>query len=264
MNNSTIFPIQDLPVELARSIFELAALSDGPTLALVSRQVRGWILPVIYEMVTLGSDDAALFLRTMKTFPYAFFARHVKRLCLTASVNPHDAARILECCTGVTSLACWVDFRDPHSPTLPPLLAPLSLRHLSIELENFRLLPLTGALWCSELSHLDIRMWENQDSFVIPDLNYLPSLTHLAIYPGHLELDRFTLERILSQTASLRVLCLVIDDDQEEYHERPMLCDPRMVYMPRPEPVPDWEAPYRGLRDTWSQANEMVARRMTS
>ncbi|KAF9269432.1 hypothetical protein L218DRAFT_983327 [Marasmius fiardii PR-910] len=264
MQHSTTFPILDLPVELARSIFEVAAISDGPTLAVVSRQVRKWILPVIYEMVTLGSDDAALFLRTMGIFPSAFFAQHVKRLCLTASINPHDAARILECCTGVTSLACWVDFKDPHSPALSRLLAPLSLRRLSIELENFQRLPLAGRTWCNELSHLDLRMWEGQDPFIIPDLHHLPSLTHLAIYSGHWEIDSSTLERIMAKKVTIQVLCLVIDDEQEEYHERPILTDPRMVYMPRLEPVPDWEAPYRGLKDTWFYAEQMVARRMAT
>ncbi|KAL0579008.1 hypothetical protein V5O48_003003 [Marasmius crinis-equi] len=202
----------------------------------------------------------------MDMLPRAFFAQHVKRLCLTVSIIPHDAARILECCTGVTSLACWVDFRDSHPPIgLSQLLTSLPLRRLSIELENFQELSLVDSIWCTQLSHLDLRMWDTQEmTFPINTLHSLPSLTHLAIYAGNWEMDRSTLERILSQKPLLRVLVLVIDEDQEEERERPALTDPRMVYMPRPEPVPDWEAPYRGLQDIWSQAEVLVARRVAS
>ncbi|KAK1226247.1 hypothetical protein PQX77_010829 [Marasmius sp. AFHP31] len=201
----------------------------------------------------------------MDMLPRPFFAQHVKRLCLTVSITPHDAARILECCTGVTCLACWVDFRDSHLPIgLSHLLAPLPLRRLSIELENFQGLSLSDSIWSSQLSHLDLRMWDTQETFAINRLQFLPALTHLSIYAGHWDMDRATLERILSAKPLLQVLCLIIEDEHEEDRERPTITDPRMVYMPRPEPVPDWEAPYRGLQDTWSYAEQLVVRRMAA
>ncbi|KAI3613285.1 hypothetical protein WG66_001502 [Moniliophthora roreri] len=268
MSDFAVFRIQDLPVELERSIFELAArthLSDAPQIALVSRRIRDWTQPLIYEMVTLGANDAPPFLRTMDIFPPTFFSQHVKQLCLTVSISPRDAARILQVCTGVTSLACWVDFRHSQLPvSLSELLAPFSLRRLSIEIGHFSQLSLVNCGWSTQLSHLDLRLWDSQDTLVIPGLQHLPSLTHLAIYLGHWELaiDRTSLAAILYSRPSLRVLCLVIDEDQDMDNERPAPSDPRVVYMPRPEPVPDWEAPYRGLPDTFRLAEEIVARRM--
>ncbi|GAW03468.1 hypothetical protein LENED_005197 [Lentinula edodes] len=47
------FRLQDLPVELERSIFEIAArleLKTAMNLSLVCRQLKEWIQPLIYEM----------------------------------------------------------------------------------------------------------------------------------------------------------------------------------------------------------------------
>ncbi|KAK7047282.1 hypothetical protein VNI00_006513 [Paramarasmius palmivorus] len=247
MSGLTTFRIQDLPVELERSIFELAArvhLSDAPKLALVSRTVREWTQPLIYEMVTLGANDAQLFLRTMEMLPSSFFEQHVKRLCLTVSIDPVDAARILQLPVSITEL-----------------LAPFSLRRLSIEIGHFLDLSLVNLRWCSQLSHLDLRLWDSQDTLHIPGLQNLPLLTHLAIYLGQWE-SVVDIGAILYNKPSLRVLCLVIDEDQDMDTERPAPSDPRVVYMPRPEPVPDWEAPYRGFPDTFRLAEEIVARQM--
>lgn len=64
MTTVDYFPIQDLPTELEREIFETAArMRPGSALdlVLVARKVRTWIQPLIYEMVTLGTDDTSLF-----------------------------------------------------------------------------------------------------------------------------------------------------------------------------------------------------------
>ncbi|KAK0494563.1 hypothetical protein EDD18DRAFT_348513 [Armillaria luteobubalina] len=167
MTTVDYFPIQDLPTELEREIFETAAYmrpSSALDLVLVARKVRTWIQPLIYEMVTLGTDDTSLFLRTMDELPVAFFQQNVKRLCLTVSVEPEAAARILATCSGLQSLACWVDFRAVRSQIhFSPLIASQRLQRLSMEIRHFQQLcrdPLCqGALFRS-LTRLDLIYWE--------------------------------------------------------------------------------------------------------
>ena len=64
----------------------------------------------IYDMVTLGSSDTELFLRTMDTVPPGFLANYVKRLFLSLSVYASDSELILVVCTCVFDLAFWVDY----------------------------------------------------------------------------------------------------------------------------------------------------------
>ncbi|KAJ3810187.1 hypothetical protein F5876DRAFT_42275 [Lentinula aff. lateritia] len=262
------FRLQDLPVELERSIFEIAARLDLKTamnLSLVCRQLKEWIQPLIYEMVTLGTGDSALFLRTMEMLPADFFARSVKRLCLTVSINPNDAQRILRICTGISNLACWVDFigRFPLTPSTPfrELLHPLRLRRLSIEAAHFQTLSFPECAWIHSLTYLDLVFWK-EDSLLIRELRFLPALTHLALLLQHSSIETSALAYILSILPSLQILCLVTDeDDLERYEQGTRLLDPRVVCLPHPESVLDWEAPYRGRPDMWSQAEEIIEQR---
>ena len=114
----------------------------------------------IYDMVTLGSSDTKLFLRTMDAVPPGFLANYVKRLCLSVSVDASDAERILGVCTGVVDLAFWVDYLRvfPAKP-ISPFIAPLPLQRLSIELNHFTSLFSdlnSQPKWADTLTHLDI------------------------------------------------------------------------------------------------------------
>ncbi|KAF9077367.1 hypothetical protein BDP27DRAFT_1413783 [Rhodocollybia butyracea] len=261
-----VFRLQDLPIELERDIFEIAARMDLQTalnLSLVCRQLKDWTQPLVYEMVTLGTGDIELFLRTMEMFPPDFFARCVKRLCLTVSIVPLHARTILQACTGITSLACWVDFIDSEPNTLSPfgqLFYPLRLRHLSIETAHFRRLELHECTWIHTLTRLDLIFWR-RDSLLISELHLLPALTHLALFIQHKDVEN-GLTYILSVVPALQVLCLVVDDVDLEYYEHNVnQIDLRVVYMTRPGSVRDWEAAYRGLPDMWSRAEDIVAER---
>ncbi|THV04774.1 hypothetical protein K435DRAFT_648876 [Dendrothele bispora CBS 962.96] len=264
------FRIQDLPVELGRDILEIAARThhrNALNLALVSRQISEWIRPVIYEMVTLGSSDAILFIRTMDSTPASFFARNVRVLCLTVSTRPADAFRILQTCTGVTSLACWVDFHRvaPRVPFQVPL-AQLPLRRLSVEIGQFMELPLPHCLWLTTLTHLNLIFWVRHGSIEVPGLELFPSLTHLSISLRGSDVDETSLIGLLSAGRFLRILCIVLDEHEYEHigDRDTTVIDPRIVYMPRSDNVPDWEAPYRGQPDTWFHAEEAVAEQMAN
>ncbi|KAJ3727377.1 hypothetical protein DFJ43DRAFT_1001719 [Lentinula guzmanii] len=254
----------EFPPELERQIFFFAMRSDPSivsSLRLVAHRVRIWIRPSIYKMVTLGSRDVALFLRTMEMLPPEFFAQSVKRLCLTVSVKPNDAQRILQTCTGVTSLACWVDFLG-WIPSVPfqNLLYPLSLRRLSIEVAHFQTLSFLECAWIHSLTCLDLVFWK-EDSLLISELRFLPALTHLALMLQHRNIEESALAYILSIAPSLQVLCLVTNEDDLERVEHTKRVDPRIVCLPHPERVLDWEAPYRGCPDMWSHAEEIKEQR---
>ncbi|KAF5386456.1 hypothetical protein D9757_005926 [Collybiopsis confluens] len=259
-----LFRLQDLPVELQRSILEVTARMDLKTalnLSLVCHQLHEWIQPLIYEMVTLGRGDVALFLRTMAMFPADFFVRYVKRLCLTVSVRPHDARTILQTCTGVSNLACWVDFMgiSPASP-FRHLFYPLPLRRLSIEVGHFRQLGFSECVWTGSLTCLDIVFWD-QGPLVLSELRFLPSLARLSLYLSQSDVDEPSLLSILSATPTLQILVLVVEEDDLDRFEHTTRIDPRIVCMPHPPTVPDWEAPHRGLPDLWSHAEEIVDER---
>ncbi|KAJ4489873.1 hypothetical protein J3R30DRAFT_3276980 [Lentinula aciculospora] len=259
------FRLQDLPVELERSILEIAARLDLKTamnLSLVCHQIKDWTQPFIYEMVTLGAGDIALFLRTMEMFPVDFFAQSVKRLCLTVSVKPIDARRILQACTGISSLACWVDFIG-WTPSIPfrALLHPLPLRRLSIEVAHFKKLSLPECAWIHSLTCLDLIFWR-EDSLLISELRFLPALTHLALkFLQHPNIEDSALVYILSVAPALQALCLVTDEDDLEMFEHTKLVDLRVVCVPHPESVIDWEASYRGRLNMWSQVEGIIEQR---
>ncbi|THU90900.1 hypothetical protein K435DRAFT_863925 [Dendrothele bispora CBS 962.96] len=133
--------IPELPSELEREIFELAARTHKGTalnLALVSRRTQIWMERLLYQSIVLDSTDQLRhFLRTVAVRPPSFFAEYVKRLYLTTFVDLDTALQLLSVCTGITHLTSWA---GPETPTLkeqlpvnchtPPasLLSALSLR----------------------------------------------------------------------------------------------------------------------------------------
>ncbi|KAF8191819.1 hypothetical protein BJ912DRAFT_1021995 [Pholiota molesta] len=239
-----MFPFNKLPVELQREIFVVAAISErGSALRLVrvARRIRLWVQSYIYDLVTLGSDDTKLFLRTMDSVPPEFFANYVKRLCLSVSVSARNAERILKVCTVGRTIS--------FAATAPKTL---------YRAQPLRLLfsdPKAPPKWCNSVTHLDIILWKHQSSPTIPHLHKLLSLTHLALRPRHNLEDHYLLP-ILSSCKRLRILIIFDDPDSEEtvWAE-----DPRVVYMPYPfKIIPEWEAQAKQDDDcSWSRAEEL-------
>ena len=199
--------------------------------------------------------------------PNNFLANQVRHLCLSISVSSVNAERILSVCTGATDLAFWVDYigvTDDHS--IAPLLSPLRLRRLSIELKHFDALFSDTSIrhaWCDSLTHLDIIFWNDELSPDIPHLNHLSSLTHLALRLRHNHPREESLLNILSYQ-QLEVIIIYDEPDSPE-EEVIWTTDPRVVYLPYPaNVVTEWEAQAR--QDdmcSWSRAERAIRKYIT-
>ena len=225
------------------------------------------ILPKIYEIVTLGSMDTNLFVRTLQCLPRHFFVDHVKKLCLSISVDAREAEYILSVCSGVTDLAFWVDYlHTTPGRSIVPIISTLPLRRLSIELEHFMFLfsdPSVNHSWRDGLTHLDLRFWKHTTSPVIPYLDRLPSLTYLALRLQHNQASEASLLNILSACRALRVL-IIYYDQSETVEELVWSTDPRVIYLPYPPNViQDWESQAREeLSCDWFWAEELIEKHM--
>lgn len=223
------------------------------------------VQPCIYDMVTLGANDSKLFLRTMDSMSPEFFAVHVKKLCLSVAVGAKNAKRILSICTGVTDIAFWVDYLGTYPMhSLAPLISPLPLHRLSIELKHFLSLftdPEPNHGWCETLTHLDIIFWTHELSPAVPHLEKLSSLTHLALRLRHSQAQETSLLAIVSARKSLKVLVIFDESDNPEDITWP--ADPRVVYLPYPSNVvPEWEAQAKQNPNcSWSRAEDLVRKR---
>ncbi|KAJ7646566.1 hypothetical protein FB45DRAFT_998050 [Roridomyces roridus] len=182
----------DLPYELEREIFELAARAypkDAPSLALVASYVQEWVEAAIYEIIVLGSccpQKLELFFRTFSSRPTAFFAKNVRVLHLTAGVSHTQARKLLAVCTNLSSLTCWAnplgsgeEFSASLAVTSP------NLRRLSINVASLWSPGAPGPNFThpflARLTHLELvnpPTWFDWSPLL--DGCSLPNLTHLA------------------------------------------------------------------------------------
>ncbi|KAF8155573.1 hypothetical protein B0H34DRAFT_660129 [Crassisporium funariophilum] len=267
MSTTESFPFNSLPLELQREIFVVAANKDPRNalkLVLVARRVHSWVQPCIYDLVTLGNDDTALFMRAMDSIPPEFFSTNVKRLCLSVSVGGRNATRILAACSGIVDLAFWVDYlRAFPNNSLTPYISPLPLRRLSIEFSHYLHLfrdPQMRPGWCETLTHLDIIFWQEEKSPVLPHLEELSSLTHLLLRLRHNQIRDNSLLAILSACQYLKLL--IIYDDTDTTEDTISSVDSRVVHMRYPPHiVREWEA--QAVQDpgcVWARAEELIRR----
>jgi len=97
----------DFPPEIIRLIFEHAAVMSRHTslsLTLVSKEVRGWVEPIIYRTVILWTSHTVdLFRVAFDTKPRSFFATYVKNLF----INGKYGADIILACSNLERLAAY-------------------------------------------------------------------------------------------------------------------------------------------------------------
>ena len=281
--------IPALPAELQRDIFELAVRSirgSGRQLVTVARRVHIWyayyfvickhaasahpssarIEPVVYEMVTLDQPQINAFLRTVNSKPAAFFAKHVKTLCLTENIEKEDALRVLSVCTGIVNLAVWTDFGQ-CADTLS-VIANLRLRRFAIPLQTLigRTLEVVNLTAFRELTHLDINDFQHCWMDVTFDL---PHLTHLALNFSLHASVAIALRNILLKIKSLQIVVLSLDTDHWEMSQyahshlkRHGLDDPRVVALSYAEfSLKEWEGFERAEVDRWARAEAIVMSR---
>ncbi|KAJ7095448.1 hypothetical protein B0H15DRAFT_946839 [Mycena belliarum] len=259
----------DLPPELEREIFELALKSNHNAasklaLSLVARRVQCWVDLAFYEMVTiLHESHAAKFVDLIESNlkPPGFFVA-VKILCLPYSVTAEQACAILSVCTEVQLLACWVDYNDALE--LPPLVGRLPLRRLSVEFRHFLKIPLVPSAWFSDLTHLDLVLWDYADDLPQMDLSALsrlPRVTHVAMQAFRTGPEHAAV--VCASCPNLRVLVMITYQDHDDTDPTPdYLFDPRIVVQEGPSLITrDWEAPYFDWPDMWSQAEDVLEER---
>ncbi len=211
--------------------------------------------PILYESITIGRPtvDDALLMRTFTSKPVAFFASAVKNLCLTRRV-PNDAARyVLEACSSVQRLACWVDRLENHD--LGDLIVPkISLQELSCGMSVFRVLAARSleCPWASRLTHLELIMFDIE--FV--QLSIFPQLTHFSLLVGYFEAvvgDLITF--ISAMCASISVISVQFEEADQPELVFPWSTDPRVVLSlrDRSEPTRAWT---RG--DRWTTVENVI------
>ncbi|KAF6746012.1 hypothetical protein DFP72DRAFT_641365 [Ephemerocybe angulata] len=204
------FPLfADLPDDIARSIFELAADDKNVDweCALVSKKVKQWVEPVLYKSIVIDSTAGMSGLcRTIQFHPSKdphFFSLHVKRLSLSDTnwlPSCGQTIAILEACQSVKSLEllmnydivkediqigvhnAWHGIR-PQILTLPMLLFNPTHRH-------FRLSPNRPSLFVN-VTHLELfvnrTLGAGQWSWA--SLSSLEALTHLCLSSWNIDME---------------------------------------------------------------------------
>ncbi|KAG6908573.1 hypothetical protein DXG01_004131 [Tephrocybe rancida] len=282
--------IPALPHDIIRLVFEQAALNDRKDalkLVLVSRQVQHWIELILYSIVNLHRETTCRsFLRTIETSrtkSRAFFATHVKSLCISYDIYNDRTVRIISACQGVTSLTFWVIptpwqtsiVRIPHEE-IAAALDPLRPERLSVLLHGVlgSPYPRFHLSFFQKITHLSvINKWEDWTTWW--GLEVLPCLTHLSfdLRVGPRSLDdkaAYTIAQALhtvtSRCVHLRVCVLLLIFDPSPSltatkitHYMPVSkVDSRLVFVGDSEPFLDREA--HSIREAriWRMAEEAV------
>ncbi|KAJ7157168.1 hypothetical protein C8R46DRAFT_1113671 [Mycena filopes] len=256
-----------LPPELQREIFGTAVLLNHGdalvklNLSLVARHVCFWVDHLFYRAVKIPNPrNAAKFLALVKSKPADFFAKTVKVLIVRSTVSDKITAQILDACRGVESLLFWTMY-DSFELPLPvgqlPLLRRLSVRFSSIVIAGNDPNP---PIWLSSLTHLHLVFNAYIEPSDIPKtLKRLPNLTHVALS------SRSSLARharaVIESCAVLQVLLIMVFD-VEDIDDEIYSFDHRIVATTDKIKSMNWTAPYLGLRDPWTSAEDVIAERV--
>jgi hypothetical protein len=249
------------PAELEQEIFKMTARKHPSTrkvLVLVARRVQMWsaarlaalfyannhrvdlpalifrIEPLLYERVVLRTPNDLQFVRTITEQPQRF-ARYVKTLHVTWTVEQIVAREVLATCQYVSNLS----FVVAHDQSYWPLLNNLRPRRLSIH--DFALFtPISQSGFRSQffqnITHLRLM---GQDLWIEWRLSSLPSITHLAIdYTPDNRIDN-NLCDVLSNAQNLEMLVAFVDgdgslDEATSHLERRRIQDPRLIVLELP------------------------------
>ncbi|KAF9525345.1 hypothetical protein CPB83DRAFT_859680 [Crepidotus variabilis] len=222
-DGSTAMTLALLPNELQREIFIFAVdsfrndsrrncLRSIACLMLVAQRFYDWILPCLYNTISLKSNTT-LFLKTIQSRHDSptFFTQHVRKLCLPHYTSSSDAELILSLCNNVINLAFWIDYYSTYpGRSIVPLLSSFPLRRLDIEVRHFDSLfvDVDQPAWLHELTHLSLVYWDYDEDPDVLCFEKLPSLTHLALNVHEGQLTNVSLLKILSACKQLKVMAV--------------------------------------------------------
>ncbi|TFK63917.1 hypothetical protein BDN72DRAFT_847161 [Pluteus cervinus] len=275
-----------LPPELEQVIFEYAFLYDREhplNLLLISKRVHDWIIPLVYDVLLIGSIPLQSLSR---------HGHHVRHLLLI-----HDdisIVQILQCCKNVINLGMWT---VPYAPewifealklsltrmagcmTLPlhngrtPLQLCMTTTPQSELSPGYQPLCTPYCSWTSTITHLEIPVTSNYWPNYEP-LSQFAVLTHLSLsYTTEIQL----LEQIFNICSQLEVVVwehpkrltgmgiMGVPTPSVSLHGDDGLVegvdDLRVVAVDR-SAIMDWIVGARGGMDVWRLAEEEVKRRM--
>ncbi|KAJ3566606.1 hypothetical protein NP233_g6885 [Leucocoprinus birnbaumii] len=131
------------PLDIQRLIFEEAfeaSMRKDVDIALVSKEVRSWIEPLMYQCITLNRHTYTnlkserrrfrLFASTFKdgSKPRKFYANYIHRLFIDDLHKWSLAEELLPLCLNLQSLACWANPISTNQMVLRSLLSPDTLQ----------------------------------------------------------------------------------------------------------------------------------------
>ncbi|KAJ7690235.1 hypothetical protein B0H17DRAFT_1179958 [Mycena rosella] len=257
-----------LPPELERHIFEICALARPvaiPKLMLVAWRVMEWVEPMLYRTIVIkpallpAGDAYPMFTSRLLTSavnrkPANFFRYAVRHLFLFDYCED-DLAEILSACTGVENL--WMG--EDIDQSVLPLLAPLRLKHLCIDIRPlFHAFPPHHSFF-SQLTHLELLDDETDDAS--RNLPLIPHLTHLSFNDfSYIPISL----RILETCPSLAVLVALNSDSLRHSYAAyagGLSKDVRFVAMNCEYYIADWLLGTKTGQDYWHRAEVFIAQR---
>ncbi|KAJ7123254.1 hypothetical protein C8R43DRAFT_1031978 [Mycena crocata] len=267
---------QNLPVELEREIFELAAALNRrgiPKLLLVAHRVHDWLEPLLYRVLLFRRDRGdpgptkpmamEPIMRALAAKPALFFHNSVRHLAVNNNVPRANVDRLLSACTGVVNLAL---FNGDSDPSVIPYIERMRPQRLAANLTVLFAGPpdFTLSLF-SQITHLDISdvfglTWDPWNKLAL-----LPRLTHLSFNYSDEALPAELFHTVLADCKLLEALIVVwpnmiMVEYEAEFSKYPPQ-DVRFVMIICSQYFWDWEAGARGRVDFWSRADAHIAQK---
>ncbi|KAL0952075.1 hypothetical protein HGRIS_008711 [Hohenbuehelia grisea] len=254
----------NFPPEIECEIFRISARAHGEIgqrLLLVSRVVKAWVEPILYEMAWFGSTSAvteAVIAKCGEPF-WAF----IKILAIGFGVDYEKAAEIMPLCTSIVGLAVWVTdlLRLPTLRDSEKTPHRLSLNLSLTTICHPTILPDFSWPLFSRITHLEfVEPWDRCSSCAGWELN----LTHLAYKfdsePEEILRNAAHISHVLETCRFLQVFALMNRSHAQHADEEMRIVeDPRAVLMPQPYDVRQlWETQWYGVHDFWTEAEEIV------
>ncbi|KAG6896566.1 hypothetical protein C0992_007417 [Termitomyces sp. T32_za158] len=265
-----------VPDELQRVIFETAGRDNSVArqLILVSRNVRTWIEPILYECIKIRSQQhAEAFFKTIAVRPQGFFGPIVTSLAIGDSVTLQQSKAILAACSqNLVNFAVYTNARNPS--IFLPFVRSHSVRQLSLKSTHCAELSFPPALLAS-LSHLMILdgpySWFQMREAVRNAKNAIKSGCPSTTAHSFLSLTHFatcsqnwgSTQPLLKLAAKLRYFVVVVPPCSKA---APVIAqrileigDRRMVLVEYSPTIENWESSMRGsMPSVWERAEKLV------
>ncbi|KAJ6574383.1 hypothetical protein B0H19DRAFT_1371472 [Mycena capillaripes] len=269
----------DLPTELERAIFEIAAQARPLSIARfmrVAQRVKVWLEPLLYRTIAicLHRDELQRLDFGHPTFPSdrihksMQFPGHLVRHLLLWDISVEDAGVMLSACRSIENL--WIHDIVVGDGQLFSVIENLPLTHLYCNISNLfgpqRRIDCSHRLF-SKITHLSVfdSTLRNSITEKMPtELRLIPHLTHLSFWDeAFVEICLLLLRGcksllvlVVLEPALRRLAVMKRNPDELELAK-----DPRFVAMGCRSESKDWTTGAHTGIDYWSRAEDFIAKR---